>query len=327
MSKFAQALDQARRDQALRSPALTSEARGDHAPEAAAADGPPTVRVVDPPPTTEIAGVGLDAHLVSLVTPATFEAEQYRALRHAVEQMRRTANLQVVAVSSPAIGDGKTTTAINLAGALAQSGDARTLLIEADLREPSLAYQLGHGPTSHPGLVDAILDTRLALADVVETRPMFNLSFVRAGHTPPSPYELLKSRRLGELLDEARTRFDYVIVDTPPLVPLQDCRLIAHCVDGFLLVVAANRTPRALVEEAFRVIEPSKMVGLVFNGSDDRVGGYYSRYDRPYRHAQSPLGNRRSSGGLTRVLVSVSAPFRRRDLAVRAPTRSLRNRW
>src|SRR5207302_7946689 len=96
---------------------------------------------------------GLDGHFVSLVTPATFEAEQYRALRHMIEELHASSGLAVVAVSSPSVGDGKTTTAINLAGALAQSPDARVLLIDADLRRPSLARHLSLQGSPSPGLV------------------------------------------------------------------------------------------------------------------------------------------------------------------------------
>src|SRR5262249_61194732 len=108
----------------------------------------------------------LDDHLVSLVAPSSFEAEQYRQLRHAIEQLQRSAKLSVVAVSSPLVADGKTTTAINLAGALAQAPNARILLIDADLRAPSLGAHLGIGEQGAPGLVDVILDANLTLEPV-----------------------------------------------------------------------------------------------------------------------------------------------------------------
>ena len=238
---------------------------------------------------------GVDDHLVSLVAPAAFEAEQYRALRHTIEQLHKAHDLRVVAVSSPGVGDGKSTTAINLAGALAQAPDARVLLVDADLRRPSVARLLALGASDGPGLVNAILDPRLTLEQVARPRPPFNLSVIQAGQTPPSPYEVLKSPRLGELLDEARRRYDYIVVDTPPLCPVQDCRVIAHWVDGFLLVVAAHRTPRGLVEEALNVVERGKMLGIVFNGDDhmpsghSRYYGYYGGSRRPEPgHVQRP---------------------------------------
>ncbi|HEY3066273.1 MAG TPA: CpsD/CapB family tyrosine-protein kinase [Methylomirabilota bacterium] len=218
---------------------------------------------------------GLDAHLVSLVMPASFEAEQYRALRQMVDQLHVSAGLAVIAISSPSVGDGKTTTAINLAGALAQSADGKVLLVDCDLRRPGVEATLGLRISPSPGLVGAILEPRLSLADVVRRRPPFNLDVLPAGDTPSAPYELLKSPRFGELMEEARQRYDYVVVDTPPLVAVPDCRVISRWVDGFVVVVAAHRTPRRLVEEALTVVELDKMIGLVFNRDERPLSGYY----------------------------------------------------
>jgi capsular exopolysaccharide synthesis family protein len=262
MTKFGKALRQAAQDAAL----------GKNGSASVEQASSPALGSPEPRPALDIA----DDHLVSLISPAAFEAEQYRALRHIVEQMHKAANVKIIAVSSPAVGDGKTTTAINLAGALAQSPEAKVLLVDADVRRPAIGSLFGH-VDAVPGLIDAILDPTHTLEQVLQVRPQFNLSFIHGGHSVPrSPYELLKSTRLGELLDEAQRRFDYVVVDTPPLAAVQDCRLIARWVDGFLVVVAAHRTPRRLVEEALSVVEPAKILGLVFNGDDDRRHlGYY----------------------------------------------------
>ena len=192
-----------------------------------------------------------------------------------MEQFHKSARLSVLAVSSPAGGDGKTTTAINLAGALAQAPEARVLLVDLDLRRGSVREHLGLGGRQSPGLVDAILKPALALEDVTQLCPSFNLSVVLAGRSPTTHYELLKSPRLGELLGEARHRYDYVLLDTPPVVVVPDCRVIEKWVDGFLLVVAARKTPRKLLEEALTVMDPAKILGLVFNGEDRPLSLYY----------------------------------------------------
>jgi capsular exopolysaccharide synthesis family protein len=254
-------------------------------------------------PTEEV-----DSHLVSLVAPAGLEAEQYRALRHLVEQRHKDGDLSVIAVSSPGVGDGKTTTAINLAGALSQASSAAVLLIEADLRRPSIGRLLGFEDSHSVGLVDAILDPRLTLADIVQPRPPYNLNIVLAGQTPASPYEILQSARLGELLDEARQTYDYIVMDTPPLAPVQDCRVVARWVDGIVLVVAADHTPRALLEAALDTLEPHKVLGLVFNGYDH----LFSR-----RHAQHYVGyyaapaNEKKSGAFSRATKKVGSLLRR----------------
>lgn len=309
MSKFFKALEQAERERALREQARRPEqppiavsqtpAGEPSAPPAAERSGPP-----EPGPAPGLvveAPDGVDEHLVSLLTPTAFEAEQYRTLRHMVEQMHKDADLHVVAVTSPTVGDGKTITAINLAGALAQAPAARVLLLEADLRRPSVTEHLGLGNARTPGLVDAILDPTLSLEDVVKLRPPFNLAVLPAGHLPAASYEVLKSPRLGELLDEARRHYDYIVVDTSPLVPLPDCRLIGKWVDGFLVIVAAHKTQRKLLREALDVVDPAKIVGLVFNNDDRPVSRYY------YAYSQSPNDNRleRLSRAVKKVVGSI----------------------
>jgi capsular exopolysaccharide synthesis family protein len=310
MSKFFKALEQAERDRVLQRGGAPHSADPTASPaHAAEAAGP--VRLQRPP--ADSAG-GVDDHLVSLVAPAAFEAEQYRALRHTVEQLHKTGDVRIVAVSSPGVGDGKSTTAINLAGALAQAPDARVLLVDADLRRPSVARLLALGGSDGPGLVNAILDTSLTLEQVARPRPPFNLSVIPAGQAPPSPYEVLKSPRLGELLDEARPLYDYIVVDAPPLCPVQDCRVIAHWVDGFLLVVSAHHTPRRLVGEALNVVERSKILGLIFNGDDQPPSSFYGYYryygGDPYGAHGSPNGHDR--GGLGRAVTRVRQMLHRR---------------
>jgi capsular exopolysaccharide synthesis family protein len=207
-----------------------------------------------------------------------------------VEQMHKEAGLRILAVSSPTAGDGKTTTAINLAGILARDPDNRVLLLEADLRHPSIGTYLALGHTSANGLVDAILDPVLCLENAVRQCHPFNLSILLAGRPLASPHGVLRSLRLGELLEAARQYYDYLIVDTPPLVPLTDCRLIEKWIDGFLMVVTAHKTPRKLLEAALNVVDPAKLIGLIFN-EDDRLSPEYYSYHYSVR---SPNGHHKS---------------------------------
>jgi len=310
MSKFFQALEQAERDRALQQGGAPEAAKP---PVSSAPEVKPAEPVTPPQPPADSAD-GVDDHLVSLVAPAAFEAEQYRALRYTIEQFHKMRDLRIVAVTSPGVGDGKTTTAINLAGALAQAHEARVLLVDADLRRPAVGNLLALGGSDAPGLVNAILDPSLTLERVARPRPPFNLSVIPAGQAPPSPYEILKSPRLGELLEEARRCYDYSVLDAPPLCPVQDCRVIAHWVDGFLLVVAAHHTPRRLVEEAFNVVERGKMLGLVFNGDDQPPSSFYGHYGyyggNPYAAKASPNGHDR--GRLGRAVGRVGHMLQRR---------------
>jgi protein-tyrosine kinase len=336
MSKFAKALEQAQRERALRAqptaapPAPPAVPTAIPSPVSPVAPPPPTaapspVSPVSPPPSSPARRIPtprrrgtvpteeVDSHLVSLVAPAGLVAEQYRALRHLVEQRHKADGMSVIAVSSPGVGDGKTTTAINLAGALAQASDAAVLLVEADLRRPSFGRLLGFEESRTAGLVDAILDPRLTLADVVQPRPPYNLDVVLAGQTPASPYEVLQSPRLGALLDEARQKYRYIVMDTPPLAPVQDCRVVARWVDGIVLVVAADRTPRALLEAALDTLEPDKVLGLVFNGYDHL---FSRRHARHYAGYYSEPDSQKKAGALSRATKKVGALFSRGNGAV-----------
>jgi capsular exopolysaccharide synthesis family protein len=220
----------------------------------------------------------IDEHVVSLLAPTSYQAEQYRSLAHMIELMHKDLGLRVLAVTSPTAGDGKTTTAINLAGALAQAPEARVLLVCTDLRKPSIGENLGMTSTHTVGLVNAILDPAQTLDQVVQHLKRFNLSVVVAGHCPADPYEVLKSPRLGELIQEARQHYDYVVLDTPPVLLVPDTRLTSKWVDGILMVVAAHKTTRRLVEEALNLMDPSKLDGLVFNYDDRQIQNYYYYY-------------------------------------------------
>ena len=182
MSKFFKALAQARHDEMLKRGAQTEHAAIPPRPPAGPRRTFPAIPYPPPSGTERI-----DEHLVSLVTPAAFEAEQYRALRHIVEHAHRTTGLKVVAVSSPGMGDGKTTTAINLAGALAQAPEARVLLVDADLRRPAVGRLLDIPDTNGADLSGAFIDPRLTLDRIAQPRPPFNLSVVAAGVIPRKP--------------------------------------------------------------------------------------------------------------------------------------------
>jgi capsular exopolysaccharide synthesis family protein len=238
-----------------------------------------------------------EPHLVSLHAPTSFAAEQYRTLRHIIEHEA----IQLIAVTSPGVGDGKTTTAVNLAGALAQSRDARVLLIDCDLRRPTVAKFMGLPHRSGVGLVELLLDRRRPLDSAIVTRRPYNLDILPAGAPPTNPYEVLKSPRLPLLMDEARKRYQFVILDTPPAIPLPDCRVLATVVDCFVLIVSANRTPRRLVEETLETLGRGKVLGLIFNKDETPGGGYYEY------QAYFPSSNGGRKSRLARIVSQVRA--------------------
>lgn len=245
----------------------------------------------------------MDQHLVSLVDPASFEADQYRTLRHLVEQLDSTK--RVIAVTSALPGDGKTLTTLNLAGALAHASQARILVWDLDLRTPSVGKRLGL-TVQNPGAVDLIVDPGLTIDDVVRRHPQFPIWVIPGGGPLLVPYEVLKSPRLGALLREAREQYDYVVVDTAPLAPVPDSRLIADRVDGFVMVVSAHRTPRKFLEDALNLMEPHQIIGIVFNRDDRRLYGYYGSY---YGYGRRAKRGRKPHPVLaSAVLSQVTAP-------------------
>ena len=222
-----------------------------------------------------------DKHLVSLVAPASFAAEQYQGLRLTVERIARAREVKVIAISSPAAGDGKTVTAINLAGALARGSDERVLLMDADLRRPSVATQLGIAD-AEVGMADALNSGKTSFADVVRKLDAYNLDVIPAGTPRAGISQLLRSPKLETFLQEARQRYAYIVLDTPPLLPVFDSALLAKLVDGVLMVVSANRTPRKLLGEALNMLDESKVLGIVFNRDARPLFGYYNSYYREY---------------------------------------------
>jgi protein-tyrosine kinase len=229
----------------------------------------------------------VDPRLVTLLNPDSFEADQYRMLRFAIERACPTQSSRVIAVTSSIPGEGKTLTTVNLAGSIGQGSQARVLMIDADLRRPTLAKVLGRGNVHRGwGLVDAILDRRLSLEQIAWRREPFNLSAVTSRRPQADTYELLANGRFGELVREARQRFDYVIIDTPPVLPAPDSRLLAEWIDGYVIVVSADKTPRKLLEETLALLGPSKILGLIFN----RESYKHSRYGKYYYKAYTSRG-------------------------------------
>ena len=220
-------------------------------------------------PTADTESGEIDDHLVSLLQPTSFAAEQYRAVRLAIETLHNERGTGVVGVSSPGRGEGRTMTALNLAGALAQASDARVALVEADLRHPSIAGYLGL-PAGR-GLSSYLVDATMSVDDVVQRPASIAFAVLPAGTASSMPYELLKSPRLAALITELRRRYDYVLVDTPSALPFPDVGILRDLVDGFIVVVRANRTPREQLQDTMTVLGRQRTLGLVFN-DDERTG-------------------------------------------------------
>jgi capsular exopolysaccharide synthesis family protein len=229
------------------------------------ASEPPVVATVGTPPADpQQLKVRLNPLLVAGLAPKSLAAEQYRQLRTRLSLAEGSNAIRSVLVTSPQKGEGKSITSANLALTMAQELQRRVVIIEADLRKPSLQQLFGLPPG--PGLADYLVGAA-DLQQVTRFMPEQHLTVIPAGSTPGNPAELLGSTAMRRLLDQLRTAFDRVILDTPPVLPLADVAILAPMVDGALMVVRAGYTPKPAIENALRAFDSSRLLGVVLNES------------------------------------------------------------
>ncbi len=211
---------------------------------------------------------------------STMCREQYRRLAAVLHDSQAAKRTQVVMVVSALPGEGKTLTAVNVALTLSNSYRKRVLLIDGDLRRPTL-HKVFRIETSS-GLADGLDPSAKGKIVVRQVTPM--LALLPTGRSVADPMAGLISERMRQLIDEARTVFDWIIVDTPPLVLLPDANLLASIVDAALLVIRAESTPYAMVKRAVDAISRSRLLGVALNGAivgpHDGYDGY-DGYDSP----------------------------------------------
>lgn len=228
-----------------------------------------------------------DPELVMAHRPKDAVAERYRRLRSKLEINREETGsaAKVILVTSSVPDEGKTTTALNLALAFAEERQRSTLLVDLDLRRPSVGRYL----TPPPSLgLSEMLGEGVGLDHVVIPVKSSRLHVLPAGRPASNPTELLRSAALGAAIEELRRRFDWIVVDTPPCVPFSDATVLQPLVDGTLLVVRAGATAKATVERALESLEAGPLLGVVLNDVvPTPVDRYYYRYDDydPYRYA------------------------------------------
>ncbi len=220
----------------------------------------------------------MDARLAEKVVADTrmlpASREQYRRLAAVLHDAQNTSGLKVVMIASAMSGEGKTLTAANLALTLSESYQRRVLLIDADLRRPAL-HQLFRISAAY-GLSDGLApgqDARLVVRQVSS-----KLSILPAGQPSNDPMAGLTSERMRQLLAEAKTVFDWIIIDTPPLGVLPDANLLASMVEGSILVVRAASTPHEAVRRAAEAIGRQRLIGVVLNQATAIPHGTHDYY-------------------------------------------------
>ena len=216
---------------------MSEEPREERANEEERGDETPFVlvdRVVNP-------------YVVCFHEPRGFRAEQFRALRNKLLVMNPERAPRSLVVTSAIQGEGKSTTAINLALSFAELEDQRALLLDFDFRKPSVESLLGLNPEA--GLTELLLG-RLGLHEAIRSSGVDGFDLIGPGAMPPNPSELLASRRIDELVARLKEEYSLIVLDTPPVVPLTDAGVLSAKCDGTLLVVGLERAPRKLSKEA-----------------------------------------------------------------------------
>ncbi len=200
--------------------------------------------------------------------------EEFRTLRSRLYHTREKMTLKKILITSALPKEGKSFTSANLAQVMVRQHGRRVLLIDADLRGPRLHLMLG--TTSSPGLSDYLQGTSDEFS-IMQRGPMENLFFIPSGHQISDPSELVANGRLKFLLQRVEALFDWIIIDSPPAVPVSDASVLAKACDGVLMVVRSNATPIDMARRAREEFPDQALVGVVLNGTDTESSAY-SRY-------------------------------------------------
>jgi protein-tyrosine kinase len=204
-------------------------------------------------------------------------SEELRTLRSRLYQIRQNEPLQKVLVTSALPADGKTFVTINLGQMIVRQPNRRVLIIDADLRRSQMHNALGAPPS--PGVTDYLKGTASEL-DIIQRGPVENFYFIPGGTEDQHPAELLANGRMKILLDRLAPLFDWILVDSPPALPVADGTQLAALCDGVLLVVHAGRTPFDMAQRARDEFRDRRILGVVLNrvSRDDTYSSYYYSY-------------------------------------------------
>jgi polysaccharide biosynthesis transport protein len=273
------------------------------------------------PALAQIDPDALQSHalLITHFDPKSPVAEAYRTLRTNIQFARLERGGKVLVVTSPTLQEGKTTTIVNLALTMAQSGQ-KTLLVGANLRRPSIHRFFGI--EREPGLSDIlvgnarwrdcirtvadILMGRFEMEDIMAAPGLDNLHIIEAGPIPANPSELLSTSAMAEFLRAVSAEYDIVLIDTPPVLPVTDSAIVAGQADGVLLVYQAGKVGRLVLKRAKAHLESTraKVWGVVLNDVQTEVSGYnYTHYYTHYYGEETPSA--RDGGPLQRAWDSV----------------------
>jgi capsular exopolysaccharide synthesis family protein len=216
-----------------------------------------------------------NSRLVSVGEDESLGAEKFRFLAVRLRQLRQSRTMKKVLITSTIPQEGKSTVAANLACTLARRKQHKTLLLEGDLRRPTVAQKFGLGKV--PGLSEWLRGETESMN--IYRLEALGLWVLPAGSAPENPLELMQSGKLQPLMDQLTSWFDWIVIDSPPVLPLADTSIWARLTDGILLVTRKSVTEKQQLQRGLEALERSKLLGALVNGSTDAAhSDYYQRY-------------------------------------------------
>ena len=237
------------------------------------------MRIFSPPLRQETPLPSTRPGILNLRSVDPYYYEIVKGLRAKVEYKTDALNLRVLAVTSAVSGEGKTLTATHLAVNMAATGRKKVLLVDMDLRKSGIARMMGMAAA--PGLSEFLMGD-IPGEMIVRDSVMPGLSVIVGGKTMSSPTDMLAGDRFRSLIHELRERFDLVILDTPPVLPVPDAVTISEQVDAFILLFRFGFTPHHLFHQAIEELGERKILGVVLNGEEKKADNYYHKYYGKY---------------------------------------------
>jgi capsular exopolysaccharide synthesis family protein len=240
---------------------------------------------VDPPQFHSVeAWPVASKRLVYFSEPDGMAAEKFRFLSVRLRQMQQSRSLKTVLITSTIPEEGKSTVGANLACTLARRGQKRTLLLDGDLRRPSIADVFGLGDVAG---ISEWLQGEAGPTTCIHQLKGMRLCILPAGAPPKHPLELMQSGKLLSIMQRLSTWFDWIVIDSPPVLPLADTSIWLRMADGALLVARQGVTRRTLLKRGMEGLESSKLLGTILNGATKRVPSDYYYQASPPRKADS----------------------------------------
>jgi len=199
----------------------------------------------------------------TLFSTYSFASEQFRLLATRLQQLRQSRALKSVLLTSSVAQEGRSLLILNLAMSLSQRGQQKVLVVDADLRKPGMCATLG--VRERAGLREWYQSDR-PIADFIFRIDGLSVWVLPAGSSSVDPLELLKSPRTTSLFSSVSAAFDWVLMDSPPLIPLADAEVLSRIADGSIVVVRRDKSPKTVLKQALQRVDNSKMIGFLLNG-------------------------------------------------------------